>query len=51
MAMLLSMPFFWFCYDGFSGSAGEVNLSNQSRVGFYRDYTPGTKLPFGTGGI
>lgn len=48
---LEAIRFFVDCHDGFSGSAGEVNLSNQSRVGFYRDYTPGTKLPFGTGGI
>lgn len=48
---LEAIRFFVDCHDGFSGSAGDVNLSNKSRVGFYRDYTPGTKLPFGTGGI
>ncbi len=48
---LQAIRFFVDCHDGFSGTAGDENLSNQSRVGFYRDYTPGTKLPFGTGGI
>jgi len=42
------------CRDGFSGSAsnfGSIELFNQTRLGFYRDYTEGVESPFGTGGI
>lgn len=40
------------CNDGFSGSFGTGDLTKidrNSRVGFYRDYTPGCESPFGTG--
>jgi hypothetical protein len=36
------------CNDGFSGGAEYYNLSNQTKFGFYRDYTS-KKSPFGTG--
>ncbi len=40
------------CNDGFSGSFRTGNLSaGNKRIGFYRDYTPGCKTPFGTGSI
>ena len=41
------------CKDGFSGSAstGGEELTNQSRLGFYRDYSLDRGSPFGTGGI
>ena len=39
------------CNDGFSGSAGKSNLTNQCRFGFYRNYSNGSENPFGTGGI
>ena len=48
---LKSIDFFVDCRDGFSGSANEANLSNQSRIGFYRDYSKDAKSPFGTGVI
>lgn len=40
------------CNDGFSGSFGTGILSTQgkgNRYGFYRDYSPNSKSPFGTG--
>lgn len=40
------------CNDGFSGSFGTGSLSSQNsnkRIGFYRDYSPDAKSPFGTG--
>lgn len=40
------------CNDGFSGSFGTGLLSSQNsnrRIGFYRDYSPNAKSPFGTG--
>lgn len=38
------------CNDGFSGSFGTGNLiSRTDRVGFYRDYSPDSISPFGTG--
>ena len=48
---LKSIDFYVDCKDGFSGGASENNLSNQSRFGFYRDYTKDAKSPFGTGGL
>jgi hypothetical protein len=45
---LLDIKFQVDCNDGFSGSAEDNNLSNQSRFGFYRDYSS-KKSPFGTG--
>lgn len=35
--------------DGFSGSASGDELTNQSRLGFYRDYAKGANSAFGTG--
>ena len=40
------------CNDGFSGCFGTGSLSSQNsnkRIGFYRDYSPDAKSPFGTG--
>lgn len=40
------------CNDGFSGSIRVLNTGSTSRyarIGFYRDYTPGCKEPFGIG--
>jgi len=48
---LKSIDFYVDCKDGFSGEASESNLLNQSRFGFYRDYSKDTKSPFGTGGL
>lgn len=39
------------CNDGFSGSAQKSNLINQSKYGFYRDYSEDANSPFGTGVI
>lgn len=36
------------CKDGFSGSAA-CKLDNQTKIGFYRDYTKDSESPFGTG--
>lgn len=35
--------------DGFSGSAWEDQLTNQSRFGFFRNYDKDVASPFGTG--
>ena len=48
---LKSINFFVDCNDGFSGSASEDNLTNQSKIGFYRDYSKNISSPFGTGGL
>jgi hypothetical protein len=37
------------CKDGFSGSASNGKLTNYSKFGFFRDYSPSAPLPFGTG--
>jgi transcriptional regulator with XRE-family HTH domain len=40
------------CNDGFSGSFETGDLSRRNkheRIGFFRDYSPGSKMPFGTG--
>lgn len=39
------------CYDGFSGSARNTNVQNQSKFGFYRDYSENSASPFGTGNL
>src|SRR5687768_208792 len=48
---LKSIDFKVDCNDGFSGSASESNLTNQSRFGFYRNYSKEAKSPFGTGNV
>lgn len=48
---LKSIDFYVDCKDGFSGGASKNNLLNQSRFGFYRDYSKNAKSPFGTGGL
>lgn len=48
---LRSITFFVDCKDGFSGGTEAYNLTNQSQVGFYRDYTKDTSSPFGTRSI
>ncbi len=48
---LKSINFFVDCKDGFSGGASGSNLTNQSRIGFYRDYSKDASSPFGTGGM
>ena len=37
--------------DGFSGSFGieKLNMLSDKKFGFYRDYSPNSKSPFGTG--
>lgn len=40
------------CNDGFSGSfkTGDLSTRNRNeRIGFFRDYTPNCRIPFGTG--
>jgi len=37
------------CHDGFKGSASNTSLRYDDRIGFYRDYRPGSSSPFGTG--
>jgi hypothetical protein len=39
------------CNDGFKGSAGKSHLTNQSKIGFYRNYLESSKEPFGTGDL
>jgi hypothetical protein len=39
------------CQDGYSGSAAAKYLSNHTKFGFYRDYTPNVDSPFGTGDL
>ena len=50
---LLNISFSVDCNDGFSGNGAKSNLTNQSKYGFYRDYTKGNpaSLAFGTGEI
>src|SRR5687768_4220565 len=48
---LKSISFKVDCKDGFSGSASSEELSNDSRFGFYRDYSKDAASPFGTGGL
>lgn len=50
--LLLNLDCQVICNDGFSGSFGTGDLSTRDRnkrIGFYRDYTPDCKSPFGTG--
>jgi len=44
------ISFFVDCKDGFSGAASS-DLNNQSRFGFFRDYSENAISPFGTGGL
>ena len=48
---LKSIDFYVDCKDGFKGGASDNNLLNQTRFGFYRDYSKGAESPFGTGGL
>ena len=48
---LKSIDFSVDCKDGFSGSGSESNLTNQSRFGFYRNYSKDATSPFGTGNL
>lgn len=50
--LLLNLDFQVISNDGFSGSFGTGDLSKlnrNERIGFYRDYTPNIRSPFGTG--
>jgi transcriptional regulator with XRE-family HTH domain len=50
--LLLNLDCEVICNDGFSGSFGTVDLGTRNRterIGFYRDYTPNSGSPFGTG--
>lgn len=46
---LMSIDFNVDCKDGFSGSASEDNLTNQSRFGFFRNYSKDATVPFEVG--
>ena len=46
---LLSIDFNVNCNDGYKGSAQESNLTDESKFGFYRDYSKNAKSSFGTG--
>lgn len=48
---LISLYFTVDCKDGFSGSAESASLTNQSKFGFYRDYSKGVVSPFGVGNL
>lgn len=39
------------CNDGFSGSADNMAITNQTHWGFFRDYRKDVERPFGTGGL
>lgn len=49
--LLLSIDCQVISNDGFSGSFGieTLNMLSDKRFGFYRDYSPNSKSPFGTG--
>ena len=50
--LLLNLDCEVICNDGFSGSSGTGDLTTRNRterIGFYRDYTPNSRSPFGTG--
>lgn len=50
--LLVSLDCQVICNDGFSGSFGTGDLRTQKknrRFGFYRDYAPNSRCPFGTG--
>ncbi len=50
--MLLSIDCQVVCNDGFSGSFRTITTHNKdTKIGFYRDYSPNAKSPFGTGGL
>lgn len=51
--LLVSLDCQVICNDGFSGSFGTGDLMTQKprRFGFYRDYSPDSKSPFGTGSL
>lgn len=50
--LLLSLDCQVICNDGFSGSFATVTTQNEDkRIGFYRDYSPNSESPFGTGGL
>ncbi|MBW3129185.1 hypothetical protein [Hymenobacter profundi] len=46
---LTAIDFHVDCNDGISGSAEESNLTNDTRMGFYRDYSDTAKIKFATG--
>jgi hypothetical protein len=48
---LKSLDFRVDCNDGFSGSAKNTEIINQTRWGFFRDYRENVESPFGTGGL
>ena len=39
------------CNDGFSGSAKNFKVTNDSQYGFFRDYNEKIESPFGTGAL
>lgn len=48
---LLSINFNVDCNDGFKGSSQNLNLTNQNKFGFYRDYSKTSTSAFGTGNL
>lgn len=44
---LVAISFSVDCHDGFRGSADNDKITNDSRIGFYRDYNKEAKSPFG----
>lgn len=48
---LKSLDFKVNCNDGFDGQAKSTQIYNNTRWGFYRDYSPNVKSPFGTGAL
>jgi hypothetical protein len=48
---LMSIDFNVDCKDGFSGGASEENLTNQSRFGFFRNYSKDASVPFEVGNL
>lgn len=39
------------CNDGFKGSSQNLKLTNQSKFGFFRDYSKTSSSAFGTGNL
>lgn len=44
---LVAISFSVDCNDGMRGSADNYNVTNNSKIGFYRDYNKKAKSPFG----
>ncbi|MCM4173981.1 hypothetical protein DHD32_21145 [Arenibacter sp. TNZ] len=48
---LKSLSFNVDCNDGFKGGATKTDINNQTRWGFFRDYSEKAISPFGTGNL